>query len=102
MIKAIVKAVSAAVLAATISVAPGHAASMHQACTGILTQESGEFYALKPDLGQGFWCDADIDLKLAQRVLRTCPVGSRCHIVGSFEGHGTFIWTTLDSVSRRK
>jgi hypothetical protein len=33
-------------------------------------------------------------------VLRTCAVGSRCHIDGSVHGHGLFEWYRIRSVTR--
>jgi hypothetical protein len=77
-----------------------------QACDGTLAlDESG--YLLRPDSdSKSLWCDSYIGSEknsaLAQRVLKACVLGSRCHIEGSFQGHGLFYWTQISSVYRLK
>jgi hypothetical protein len=77
-----------------------------QTCQGVLAlDETG--YLLRPDPGsKSLWCDAYIgfekDAALARRVLQACTLGSRCHIEGSFQGHGVFYWTRISSVYQIK
>jgi hypothetical protein len=98
---------SAAVLALLLGTQAGFSASaQRQACSGILAHDEGG-YLLQPDEGtKSPWCPAYIgdDEKSAQakRVLKTCALGSHCHIEGSFVGHGVFYWTTISSVSLLK
>ena len=99
----------AAALALTLSAQAGFAASgQRQSCSGILEHaDDGDGYRLNPDPGtKSPWCPAHIGdsdkSSLAQRVLRTCPVGSHCHIEGLFLGHGDFYWTQISSVSLLK
>ena len=77
--------------------------SLRQACTGVLIRDKAG-YLLKEDAGsKSLWCDAYIgegeNSPLVQRVLKTCALGSRCRIVGSFQGHGIFYWRRIWSVS---
>jgi hypothetical protein len=93
-----------------------------QSCTGTLSKdEDGELslkeqdaegIILKPEslikgVGQkSLWCWAKIsdfyyhdDPYLAPQVLRVCTLGQRCHIEGSFMGHGEFFWNKITKVS---
>jgi hypothetical protein len=96
-----------AALALVLSSHSGSAASgQRQACSGILTQDD-DGYLLTPDPGtKSPWCPAyigdDKNSALAKRVLKTCAVGSHCHIEGLFLGHGIFYWTQISSVSLLK
>jgi hypothetical protein len=101
-----VKVLLAVALALVVSSQAGSAASgQRQSCSGILEHaDEGDGYRLNPDPGtKSPWCPAHIgdDGKspLAKRVLKTCPVGSHCHIEGLFLGHGDFYWTQILSVS---
>jgi hypothetical protein len=104
MIPLSVKTLSATTLLFLACMGPGSSApGSRQACSGVLTQDEGG-YMLKPDPGsKSLWCDAyigeDKGSSLAQRVLKVCVIGSRCHIEGSFRGHGVFYWTQISSVS---
>ena len=104
MIRPGVKALLAAALVLLVWTGEGSSATAtRQACSGILTHDSGG-YLLKPDPGsKSLWCDAyigeDEKSSLARRVLKTCVIGSRCHIEGSFRGHGVIYWTQITSVS---
>jgi hypothetical protein len=74
-----------------------------QACTGVLIRDKAG-YLLKEDAGsKSLWCDAYIgegeNLPLVRRVLKTCPLGSRCRIAGLFQGHGIFYWRRIWSIS---
>jgi hypothetical protein len=95
---------SAAALVLLVSANAGLSApAQRQACSGVLTQDDSG-YLLKPDPGsKSLWCDAyigdDKNSSLAQRVLKTCMIGRRCRIEGSFRGHGVFYWTNISSVS---
>jgi hypothetical protein len=98
---------AAAVLALLLGTQAGFSASaQRQACSGILAHDD-EGYLLQPDAGtKSPWCPAyigdDDKSALAKRVLKTCAVGSHCHIEGSFSGHGIFYWTKISSVSLLK
>jgi hypothetical protein len=82
-------------LAATLIACTANAADQHQVCNGVLIKDE-EGYLLKPDAGSSLWCDAYIDGDFGDasvsRVLEVCAVGRRCHIEGSFTGHGVFYW----------
>jgi hypothetical protein len=97
----------AAALALLLSPQAGSAASgQHQSCSGILSHDE-DGYLLTPDPGsKSPWCPAyigdDDKSALAQRVLKTCQLGSHCHIEGLFLGHGIFYWTRISSVSLLK
>jgi hypothetical protein len=77
-----------------------------QSCIGILTRDEGGLL-LKPGASpKSLWCDAYINdnevpgiPSLARQVLRGCSVGERCHIEGSFEGHGGFYWNQITKVT---
>jgi hypothetical protein len=80
--------------------------NQRQACTGVLARDEAG-YLLRVDPGsKSPWCDAYIGSEknstLARRVLTACPLGSRCHIAGSFQGHGVFYWTQISSVYQLK
>jgi hypothetical protein len=96
-----------ATLALALSPHPGSAASgQPQSCSGILTQDD-DGYLLNPDPNtKSPWCPAyigdDKNSALAKRVLKTCALGSHCHIEGRFLGHGIFYWTQITSVSLLK
>jgi hypothetical protein len=98
-----VKALSVAALLLVAWMGAGSSAPVsRQACSGVLTHDVGG-YMLKPDAGsKSLWCDAIIGFEerssFAQRVLKTCMIGSRCHIEGSFKGHGVFYWTQISSI----
>jgi hypothetical protein len=103
------KVLLAAALALALGTQAGFAASgQRQSCSGILEHaDDGDGYRLNPDPGtKSPWCPAHIGdgehSPLAQRVLKTCPVGSHCHIEGLFVGHGDFYWTQISSVSLLK
>ncbi len=104
MIRPSVKAMSIAALVLASSMQLGFSASgQRQSCNGVLILDDG-VYRLNADSGnKSLWCAADIGegdaSALAKRVLKTCAVGSHCHIEGSFEGHGIFNWTSITSVS---
>ena len=104
MIRPGVKALLAAALVLLVCTGEGSSATgRRQVCNGILTHDNGG-YMLKPDPdSKSLWCDAYIGegdgSSLAQRVLKTCVIGSRCHIEGLFRGHGVFYWTQISSVS---
>jgi hypothetical protein len=97
----------AAVLALLLSTQAGFSASgQRQSCSGILAHDDGG-YLLQPDEGtKSPWCPAyigdDEKSALARRVLKTCALGSHCHIEGLFLGHGIFYWTQISSVSLLK
>jgi hypothetical protein len=98
---------SAAVLALLLSTQVGFSASaQRQSCSGVLAHDE-DGYLLQPDAGtKSPWCPAyigdDDKSPLAKRVLKTCALGSHCHIEGSFVGHGIFYWTQISSVSLLK
>jgi hypothetical protein len=97
----------AAALALVLSAQAGSAASgQRQSCSGILAHDE-DGYLLNPDPDtKSPWCPAYIGdnekSPLARRVLKTCAVGSHCHIEGLFLGHGIFYWTQISSVSLLK
>jgi hypothetical protein len=99
--------VCAAVLALLLGTQAGFSASaQRQTCSGILAHDD-DGYLLQPDAGtKSPWCPAyigdDEKSALAKRVLKTCAVGSHCHIEGSFSGHGIFYWMKISSVSLLK
>jgi hypothetical protein len=107
MIRPGAKVFLAAALALLLSAQAGSAASgQRQSCSGILSHDE-DGYLLIPDPGsKSAWCPAyigdDDKSALAQRVLKTCPLGSHCHIEGLFLGHGIFYWTRISSVSLLK
>jgi hypothetical protein len=107
MIRRGAKVFFAAALALFLSAHAGSAASgQHQSCNGILSHDT-DGYLLIPDPDtKSPWCPAyigdDEKSPLAQRVLKTCPLGSHCHIEGLFLGHGIFYWTRISSVSLLK
>ena len=71
----------------------------HQSCSGpIIHGDDG--YQLDPEPGSEPWCSSIIPQELLQKVLRTCVVGSRCHIEGEIRGHGEFEWYRIRSVTR--
>ena len=72
-----------------------------QTCVGSIVQLDGGHIQLKPDKGATLWCDAEFPDDLAPKVLKACPVGSRCRIKGTFAGHGTFVWITITHVSAK-
>jgi hypothetical protein len=94
---------ASAVVLALLSTQVGFPASaQRQACSGILAHDD-DGYLLQPDEGtKSPWCPAyigdDDKSPLAKRVLKTCALGSHCHIEGSFVGHGIFYWTRISSV----
>jgi hypothetical protein len=98
---------SAAALALLLGTQVGFSApDQPQACSGILAHDD-DGYRLQPDAGtKSPWCPAyigdDDKSPLAKRVLKTCAVGSHCHIEGSFSGHGIFYWTKISTVSLLK
>jgi hypothetical protein len=82
------------------------ASAQRQSCSGILARDENSYH-LEPDEGtKSPWCPASIgddpSSPLVKRVLKTCPLGSHCHIEGSFTGHGLFWWTQISSVSLLK
>ena len=94
---------SAAILL-LLSTWPGGASSApvgRQSCSGVLMHDDGG-YLLLPDPDSTPWCPAyigdDDKSPQARKVLKTCKVGGRCHIEGTFSGHGNFYWTQLSSV----
>jgi hypothetical protein len=103
MIRPCAKALSVAALALLLGTQAGSSASgQRQACSGVLNHDEGG-YLLSPDAdAKSPWCPAyigdDDKSALAKRVLKTCAVGSHCHIEGSFSGHGIFYWTQISSV----
>jgi hypothetical protein len=98
---------SAAMLALLLGTQVGFSASgQRQACSGILAHDD-DGYLLQPDAGmKSPWCPAyigdDDKSALAKRVLKTCALGSHCHIEGTFSGHGIFYWAKISSVSLLK
>jgi hypothetical protein len=100
-------AILVAALALMLSAHSSSAASgQRQSCSGILTQDD-DGYLLNPDPNtKSPWCPAyigdDKNSALAKRVLKTCALGSHCHIEGLFLGHGIFYWTQISSVSLLK
>jgi hypothetical protein len=81
--------------------------SQFQSCTGVLVLEDDGEYGLKPDDGSTPWCGANVNSgeyiggeNLVPRVLKVCPVGSRCHIEGTFEGHGVFYWNKITAIKK--
>ena len=71
----------------------------HLSCSGSIIQ-GNDGYQLEPDAGAEPWCSSGLPQRLLQKVLRTCAVGSRCHIEGSVRGHGLFEWYRIRSVTR--
>jgi hypothetical protein len=100
------KTISAAALAWLLSTAAGFSApDQHQSCSGVLNHDDG--YALIADAdSKSLWCAASIGENekspLVKRVLKTCAIGTHCHIEGSFTGHGLFFWTRISSVALLK
>jgi hypothetical protein len=93
-------------LAVMLIAGAADAAGKRQVCSGVLTKDEDGGHLLKPDAGSSLWCDAYIgddfhtgDASVS-RVLKVCAVGGRCHIEGSFVGHGVFFWKHISSVSR--
>jgi hypothetical protein len=101
------KVLAAAALALLLGTQAGFSASGdRQSCSGVLTHDQ-DGYLLTPDAdAKSSWCSAyigdDEKSALAKRVLKTCPVGSHCHIEGLFLGHGIFYWTKISTVSLLK
>ena len=100
------KTIVAAALALLLSAEAGVSApDERQSCSGILNHDDGYALIADPD-SKSLWCAASIgeDEKspLVKRVLKTCAVGSHCHIEGSFTGHGLFFWTRISSVAMLK
>jgi len=83
----------------TNAFAAGEGDLEHQSCSGSIIR-GDEGYQLEPDAGSEPWCNSAIPQALLQKVLRTCAVGSRCHIDGSVHGHGLFEWYRIRSVTR--
>jgi hypothetical protein len=76
---------------------------MTQSCTCVLKHNDYGYLLQADPNSKSMWCDSYIgetdDSALAKRVLKTCSVGSRCHIEGSFVGHGVFYWTRITKVN---
>jgi hypothetical protein len=105
-LKTFPKTISAAALALWLSAATGFSApDQRQSCSGVLNHDDGYALIADPD-SKSLWCAASIgeDEKspLVKRVLKTCAIGSHCHIEGSFTGHGLFFWTRISSVALLK
>jgi hypothetical protein len=101
------KLFSAAALTLLLSPQAGFSASdLRQTCSGVLTHDDDGYMLIADPDSKSLWCAASIgeDEKSPQvkRVLKTCTIGSHCHIVGSFTGHGLFYWTRISSVSLLK
>jgi hypothetical protein len=101
------KTFSAAALALLLGSQAGFSASdQRQACSGVLTHDDDGYMLVADPDSKSLWCHASIgeDEKsaLVKRVLKTCAIGSHCHIEGSFTGHGLFYWTRISSVSLLK
>ena len=101
------KALSLAALALLLSINAGSAASGdRQSCSGILTHEDDGYALVADPNSKSLWCAASIGERekapLVKRVLKTCAVGTHCHIEGLFTGHGLFYWTQISSVSLLK
>jgi hypothetical protein len=84
------------------------ATAKEQACSGVMTFDEAGQYMLSPKPGSGLWCDAVISdgkyiggPNLVPQVLKVCPVGSRCFIKGTYEGHGVFYWNKILEVKRK-
>src|SRR5262249_53601800 len=97
----------------TILTAAPQAADMYQSCDGVLARDAYGGYSLDSntasgrmkDGSQSLWCDADLDNesgnRALDRVLKVCTLGDRCHIEGTFRGHGTFVWVRVTKVMRK-
>jgi hypothetical protein len=71
-----------------------------QICDGVLTKD-GDEYSLNADpSSKSLWCAAVLQGEPARHVLKVCAVRDRCHIEGSFAGHGIFYWTRITKVRK--
>ena len=97
---------SAAALALLSPQAGFSASDQRQACSGVLTHDDDGYMLIADPDSKSLWCAASVgeDEKsaLVKRVLKTCAIGSHCHIEGSFAGHKLFYWTQISSVSLLK
>jgi hypothetical protein len=104
------KPTSIGTLAATILLLPfawmGEAAAApvgRQSCSGVLAHDADGYMLVADPNSKSLWCDAAIgegeSSPLARQVLKTCKIGGRCHIEGSFSGHGIFFWTQISAVT---
>lgn len=78
------------------------AADAVQTCSGTLVKDE-DGLLLEPDgKASSAWCSAyigeDGNSPEALRVLKTCKIGGRCLIAGSYAGHGIFYWSRIDRI----
>jgi hypothetical protein len=91
------------ILAAIVAPSLAHAKAKVQSCTGTLTRSEDYPELLQLVSDEEGLCGADWYLQQHQkkRVLKVCPLRSRCTITGPFAGHaGTFSWVKINSVRR--
>jgi hypothetical protein len=101
------KTIAAVALASLLSAQAGFSApDQRQSCSGVLNHDDDGYALIVDPNPKSLWCAASIgeDEKspLVKRVLKTCALGSHCHIEGSFTGHGLFFWTRISSVALLK
>jgi hypothetical protein len=101
------KTIAAAALTLLLGAQAGFSApDQRQACSGVLNHDDDGYALIADPDSKSLWCAASIgeDEKspLVKRVLKTCAIGTHCHIEGSFTGHGLFFWTRISSVALLK
>ncbi len=73
-----------------------------QDCRGVLKNDDEYGLILKNYQSNTLWdtwCDAGID-DLSNKVLKVCSIDDTCEIRGKVTGHGAFLWSQIDQVTK--